>query len=68
MKKIFNITGMHCGACATGVQMFLANTPGVISAKVDYDKKQAEVEYDEGKVKEADIIKAVTEAGFTATT
>jgi len=57
---------MHCGACATGIQMFLANTYGVVNVRVDYNAKKAEVEYDDSKLKEADIIKIVAEAGFGA--
>lgn len=66
VKKIYNIEGMHCGACATGIQMFLSNTEGVNSAKVDFDAKKAEVEYDDSKLKDADIIKTIEEAGFKA--
>lgn len=65
-KKIFNIEGMHCGACSTGIQMFLANTEGVISAHVDYNSKKADVEYDDSKIKDSDIIKTIEEAGFKA--
>ena len=57
---------MHCGACSTGIEMFLSNTEGVISAKVDYNSKKAEVEYDDSKLKDSDIIKTVEEAGFKA--
>ena len=66
IKKQFNIEGMHCGACSTGIEMFLSNTEGVISAKVDYNSKKAEVEYDDSKLKDSDIIKTVEEAGFKA--
>lgn len=67
IKKQFNIEGMHCGACSTGIQMFLSNTEGVISAKVDYNSKKADVEYDDSKIKDADVIKTIEEAGFKAT-
>ena len=43
IKKMFDIEGMHCGACSTGIEMFLSNTEGVTSAKVDYDTKKATV-------------------------
>lgn len=66
IKKIFNIDGMHCGACAAGIEMFLSNTEGVTKAKVDYDAKKAEVEYDDAKLKDTDIVKTVEEAGFKA--
>lgn len=66
IKKFYNIEGMHCGACSTGIEMFLSNSEGVKSAKVNYEEKRAEVEYDENKLKDADIIKIVEEAGFKA--
>ena len=66
IKKNYNIEGMHCGACATGIEMFLANTEGVSSAKVAFDEKKAEVEYDETKANDEKVIKAIEEAGFKA--
>ena len=66
IKKQFNIEGMHCGACSTGIEMFLSNTEGVISAKVDYNTKKADVEYDDSKIKDTDIVKTIEEAGFKA--
>lgn len=66
-KKTYAIEGMHCGACATGIEMFLSNTDGVQSAKVTWDAKKGEVEYDESKINDDAIIKVVEEAGFKAT-
>lgn len=66
VKKIYNIEGMHCGACSTGIELFLGNTEGVKSAKVNYETKKGEVEYDEAKLKDEDIIKTIEEAGFKA--
>ncbi|KKQ21594.1 hypothetical protein A2999_01490 [Candidatus Wolfebacteria bacterium RIFCSPLOWO2_01_FULL_38_11] len=66
IKKNYNIEGMHCGACSTGIEMFLSNTEGVKSAKVSYESKKAEVEYDESRLKDGDIIKTIEEAGFKA--
>jgi copper chaperone CopZ len=68
IKKTYNIEGMHCGACSTGIEMFLSNTEGIISAKVNYETKTGEVEYDENKLKDLDIIKVIEEAGFKAET
>ncbi len=67
VKKTFAIEGMHCGACSTGIEMFLSNTEGVVSAKVDYNSKQGVVEYDETKTNDQGIINVVKEAGFSAT-
>ncbi|OGZ94788.1 MAG: hypothetical protein A2131_00910 [Candidatus Sungbacteria bacterium GWC2_49_10] len=66
IKKTYNIEGMHCGACSTGIELFLSNTEGVTSVKVGWELKKGEVEYDETKLKDEDIIKIIEEAGFKA--
>lgn len=67
MEKIeLKIEGMHCGACATGIQMLTSQMDGVSSSFVDYDKKFGVFEFDPAKVKKEDIIKAVAELGYTA--
>ncbi len=65
-KKMFDIGGMHCGACATGIQMYLSNTDGIKNITVDYNKKIAEVEYDETKINDQKISETVAELGYTA--
>ena len=65
-KIKLNITGMHCGACATLIQMSISEVEGVKSAFVDYDKKTAELEVDPTKVKKEDIFKKIEEVGYKA--
>jgi len=57
---------MHCGACATGIQMLVSGMDGVQNIFVDYDGKKADIEYDEGKIKKEDLIKGIAELGYTA--
>ncbi|KKT28777.1 MAG: Copper-exporting ATPase [Candidatus Giovannonibacteria bacterium GW2011_GWB1_46_20] len=64
IKKKYNVEGMHCGACATGIQMYLSNTEGVKSVSVDYNSKKAEIEYDDKKINDAGIAKNVEELGY----
>jgi copper chaperone CopZ len=67
MQKItLHIEGMHCGSCATGIQMVTSMTDGVKSSLVDYDKKEGVIEYVEEKVGKEAIIKAIAELGYTA--
>ena len=67
MNKIkIKIEGMHCGACATGIQMYLTNTEGVTKAQIDYNKKEGEVEYDESRITQEGVLKAVSELGYSA--
>lgn len=61
-----NIEGMHCDSCAVGIQMVLQNTEGVLKSFVDYEKKLAEVEFEEDKVKTEDLIKAIEELNYKA--
>ncbi|MBI2096361.1 MAG: heavy-metal-associated domain-containing protein [Candidatus Taylorbacteria bacterium] len=65
-KQILKIEGMHCGACATGIQMILENTDGVKSVHVDYNKNTGEVEFDESKVKLEELLKQVSDLGYKA--
>ena len=67
MEKIHvNIGGMHCGACATGIQMLVSQMDGVVSVMVDYDKKSGDIEFDPAKVKKEDIFKSISELGYSA--
>jgi len=67
MEKIhLDIGGMHCGACATGIQMLVSTMDGVKSAFVDYEKKFGDVEFDPAKVNKDQIISSIKELGYTA--
>lgn len=67
MEKIeLTIEGMHCGSCATGIQMLVSQMEGVTSAFVDYEGKKGVVEFDPAKVTKAQIVKAIGELGYRA--
>ena len=68
IKKVpLNISGMHCGSCASGIQMVLQNTDGIINASASYDTKKGEVEFDEEKIQTDGILKAIEQLGYKAT-
>ena len=68
IKKVsLNIEGMHCNSCASGIQMVLQSTDGVINASASYDTKKGEVEFDEEKTNLENIIKAIEQLGYKAT-
>ena len=68
MEKIdLHIEGMHCGACATGIQMLVSSMDGVKSIFVDYEGKIGNVEFDPAKVTKDQITKSIAELGYTAT-
>jgi copper chaperone CopZ len=62
IKKIFKIAGMHCSGCAFLVEDELAAIG--IKAKASYQKGEVETEFDEKKVTEKDIARAVKKAGY----
>ncbi|MEK7531817.1 MAG: heavy-metal-associated domain-containing protein [Patescibacteria group bacterium] len=67
MEKIdMHIEGMHCGGCATGIQMVVSGLDGVKSAFVDLNGKKGTFEYDPLKVTKDKIISAIAELGYTA--
>lgn len=67
MEKIeLKIDGMHCGACATGIQMLVSQMDGVKSTFVDYEGKKGTFEFDSSKVTKEGIVKAIAELGYKA--
>lgn len=62
-----NIVGMHCGGCATGIQMVTEQMDGVSSVFVDLDAKKGTWEIDAAKVTPQAIIDEISKLGYTAT-
>ncbi|MBI2100848.1 MAG: heavy-metal-associated domain-containing protein [Candidatus Vogelbacteria bacterium] len=66
MEKLeMTIEGMHCGACATGIQMLTSQLDGVKSVFVDYNGKKGIWEIDPEKVNKEQIQKAIAELGYS---
>jgi copper ion binding protein len=63
MKTTLNIEGMSCEHCVHHVTKALKGVAGVSSAKVDLEKKSAEVEHDVSVTPGA-LKAAVEEAGY----
>lgn len=63
-KVEFGIDGMTCAVgCAKTIEKKMAKMDGVKSAKVDFDKRLAMVEYDEAKVTPQSLEEAVAAVG-----
>ena len=63
-KVEFGIEGMTCAmGCAKTIEKKMAKMEGVKSAKVDFDKRMAMVEYDEAKVTPESLEETVTKVG-----
>ena len=65
-KKRFQIQGMHCASCAMLIDGALEDLEGVKSASASYARQVVDVEFDEAKVSEVEIISAVEAAGYAA--
>jgi copper chaperone CopZ len=60
------IPSMDCAACAVSIQKKLRRQPGVVTAQVSYDTKEAVVQYDATKLSPEKIIAAIDQTGFKA--
>lgn len=61
-EVVLQILGMHCAACATGIESGLKRLDGVTDVRVSFATKEAFVKFDEDKVT-LDKIKAVVKRG-----
>ncbi|MCC2508397.1 heavy metal translocating P-type ATPase [Methanimicrococcus blatticola] len=66
MKQKFNITGMTCSSCSSHVEKAVNKLNGIKTVTVNLLQNFMVVEYDENILGEADIIKAVVDAGYGA--
>ncbi|MCK9557346.1 MAG: cation transporter, partial [Candidatus Cloacimonetes bacterium] len=65
MQLQIGIDGMHCASCSANVEKSLKALGGVSSAHVNLALEEAQVEYDERKVKQEAIFKSITDLGFS---
>jgi len=65
-KKTYPIKGMHCASCVSTIERSLKKVPGVNSAVVNLATEKATVSYDALKVKDTDILSAVSNVGYEA--
>jgi P-type Cu+ transporter len=66
IKKKFKISGMHCTSCAMNIDGELEDTKGIKQANTNYAKSQTEVEFDENKITDKQIISIIEKAGYIA--
>lgn len=65
-EVILQILGMHCTACATGIEAGLKRLDGVTDARVNFATKEAIVKFDGDKVTLEKIKAAVKRGGYEA--
>jgi len=61
---VLDVQNMTCELCPISVKKSLQQVPGVVSAKVDLDKRTATVQFDPDKAAPTVLVKATTNAGF----
>ena len=65
-KQKYDVTGMTCAACQAHVEKAVSKLDGVKSVNVNLLSNNMQVEYDENKLHEKQIIEAVQGAGYGA--
>ena len=58
------VGGMTCASCVKRVEKALQQTPGVVSANVNFASEKATIEYLPGAVMPADLKRSITDAGY----
>ncbi len=64
MKSTIKVQGMHCHGCEALLTDVLGETEGVKEARVSLKENAAHVEFDESKVSEAQLRKAIEAEGY----
>lgn len=59
-----NVSKMTCAACPITVKKALEKVPGVSKVEVRFEKKQAEVTFDDAKTNRDALLKATRDAGY----
>ena len=65
MKKKYNIKGMHCKSCEILLEKSISQVRGVKRVEVSQGKGIAEIEFSHGAPDDAEIARAVREAGYS---
>ena len=66
MKKKYSITGMTCAACSSGIERTVKKLDGVQNCAVSLMGESMEVEFDDKKLSDGRIKRAVTALGYGA--
>ena len=64
MVSTFEVNGMTCGGCSSGLRLNVKKLEGVEDVKVSHEENYAQVKYDPEKVSTDDILKVIEKMGF----
>lgn len=66
-RVLITVEGMSCpGSCPSGITAMLNRTPGVVSAEVSFERKEADVEFDPRVTSPEKIVEAINNMGYRA--
>lgn len=67
-ERVFiTVEGMSCpGSCPSGITAMLKRTPGVVSADVSFERKEADVEFDPNVTSPEKLVEAINNMGYKA--
>jgi copper chaperone len=65
IEKTFNVADMSCGHCKAAVEGELNRLPGVERSNADVERGIVAVRYDQSRVSNEQLIRAIEEAGYT---
>lgn len=68
IQKTYRIRGMTCPNCAMNIERLENDLPGIRTLTASYLKGSMEVEFDEGRISESEIVAAVAQLGYQAET
>ncbi|TCS33498.1 mercuric ion binding protein [Paucimonas lemoignei] len=63
-KVSLNVPTMDCATCPITIKAALVKIPGVTSAKVSYERREAVVVFDDSKTNVDELKKATSDAGY----
>lgn len=63
-SKTFAITGMTCASCAQTIEKATRKLDGVLESNVNLATEKINIQYDSSVVSVADIVKAISSAGY----
>lgn len=66
VKKTYPIKGMHCASCVRLIEDVVKKIPGVYDGVVNLVKEQVTVTFDPDKVKNNQIVSAISKVGYQA--
>lgn len=65
-RTTLKVEGMTCNHCVSSVQSALQEVEGVRAARVDLQRAQAVVDYDDARTSPRELATAVATAGYRA--